>query len=265
MRPITRIPGVPTFRRLPVNDLGKDYIVSDVHGCYSLLDELLKTVNFDETKDRLIIAGDLVDRGAESHKALDWLLRKYVHAVRGNHDEMLLVAAANNGDQTHEDNGGEWYAKLMRDDPDLAEDFNAHFSGLPLALEILCKDGRRFGVVHAECPTFDWDRFTGILEGKEGDETFGLVAVSALMMRNRIYNKDDEPITGIDLIFVGHTPVTSPMKYGNTIYIDTGAVFSDGCLTLMQMDTQETWSMTRKQQRASLWERKFKGDTSHEL
>lgn len=261
---ICRVPGVPAFRRLPLNEAGRDLIVSDVHGCFGLLKEVLVKANFDETKDRLIIAGDLVDRGPQSEKALDWLNRPYVHAVRGNHDEMVIVAAENNGYWLHEENGGEWFVKVMREDPALAEDFNAYFKGLPLALEIPSKDGRTFGVVHAECPTFDWNRFTSLLQHGNQVE-FDQVATAALEMRTRIYSKDEDPVTGIDLVFVGHTPVNQPMKYGNTVYIDTGAVFSGGRLTLMQMDTQEVWTMTREQHRASMWERKFKGDPEHEL
>lgn len=261
---IHRVPGVPAFRRLPVNEVGRDLIVSDIHGCFGLLAELLIKANFDESKDRLIIAGDLVDRGPQSEKALDWLCRPYVHVIRGNHDEMVIIAAENNGYSLHEKNGGEWFVKVMRDDPELADDFRSHFSGLPLALEIPCKDGRTFGVVHAECPTFDWNRFTSLLQNSN-DVEFNQVAKAAIEMRTRIYSRDDDPVTGIDLVFVGHTPVSQPMKYGNTIYIDTGAVFSDGRLTLMQMDTQETWTMTRKQHRASMWERKFKGDAEHQL
>jgi serine/threonine protein phosphatase 1 len=262
---IRRIPGVPMLRRLTVNTLGRDLIVTDVHGCFGLLEELLTLAEFDESKDRLIIAGDLTDRGPESHKALDWVLKGSAEIIRGNHCQMVIEHFENGSHYIHEENGGEWFVKMLKDDLERADEFHSWFSGLPIALEIPCKDGRTFGVVHAECPTFDWKTFTDILEGEGDALRFHTAVTAALEMRTRVYAKDDTPVTGIDLIFVGHTPVERPLVYGNTVYLDTGAVFDEGHMTLMQMDTQETWTMTRAQHREKMWKKKFRSDPSHEI
>lgn len=64
------------------------YVVSDVHGCYTELMLLLDKAGFDESKDELIIAGDIVDRGSESLDMLR-LLEKHPSSytfLKGNHD-----------------------------------------------------------------------------------------------------------------------------------------------------------------------------------
>ncbi len=40
--------------------------------------------------DRLLSVGDLIDRGDGSHRCARFLAQPYVHAVRGNHEDMLL-------------------------------------------------------------------------------------------------------------------------------------------------------------------------------
>ena len=68
------------------------YVVGDVQGCFQELKALLKKINFNSNKDKLIFAGDLVNRGGESEKVLDFCIKnkKSVKAVLGNHDFYLL-------------------------------------------------------------------------------------------------------------------------------------------------------------------------------
>lgn len=64
------------------------YVISDIHGCYNELFLMLDKINFSDT-DRLILAGDYIDRGNDSYKMLKWMesIPKNIHLVRGNHDE----------------------------------------------------------------------------------------------------------------------------------------------------------------------------------
>lgn len=70
------------------------WAVGDLQGCYRSFKELLKKISFDPAKDRLWIAGDLVNRGKGSLETLEYLysIRKSVEIVLGNHD-LLLIAA----------------------------------------------------------------------------------------------------------------------------------------------------------------------------
>ncbi|GAL01159.1 serine/threonine protein phosphatase [Nonlabens ulvanivorans] len=70
------------------------YVVSDIHGCNSKFRRALKAVRLKKT-DRLIILGDMIDRGSESKEVLDtiFLLLENnfeVISILGNHEDLLL-------------------------------------------------------------------------------------------------------------------------------------------------------------------------------
>ena len=62
-------------------------IVGDVHGCIDELKTLLASVQFDKTKDRLIFAGDLIDRGPDSGAVVRFVRLGGYECVCGNHDD----------------------------------------------------------------------------------------------------------------------------------------------------------------------------------
>lgn len=70
------------------------WAVGDIQGCYRSLKELLIEISFDPDKDRLWLAGDLVNRGEGSLETLEYLysIRESVEIVLGNHDITLIAA-----------------------------------------------------------------------------------------------------------------------------------------------------------------------------
>jgi hypothetical protein len=75
---------------LPINRAGRDFVVGDIHGCYSLLDDGLRAVGFDPGCDRLFALGDLIDRGPESDLTARFLRRPGIHSILGNHEAIVL-------------------------------------------------------------------------------------------------------------------------------------------------------------------------------
>ncbi len=72
------------------------YAIGDIQGCLDPLKALLKQFDFNTEKDRLWIAGDLINRGPDSLPTLRFLyeIREHIDIVLGNHDLHLLAVAA---------------------------------------------------------------------------------------------------------------------------------------------------------------------------
>ncbi len=152
---------------LEPNLRGSDYVIGDLHGSYTCLENLLKNINFDKTVDRMISVGDLIDRGPNSLKCLELLYEPWFHAVLGNHEKMMLTAfedPSNSFMWIH--NGGDWaYEHLNdwnnRDDknriPDDASvrlfDLIPMVNDLPYLITVETKANKKFHIIHAELPT----------------------------------------------------------------------------------------------------------------
>lgn len=62
------------------------YAISDIHGCFKELKFLLKKINF-KKEDTIYILGDLIDRGKDSIKVLDYVSKRpNIIPLFGNHD-----------------------------------------------------------------------------------------------------------------------------------------------------------------------------------
>jgi serine/threonine protein phosphatase 1 len=79
------------------------YAVGDVHGCLGHLDRLLDLIDGDlagcALTSRLVLLGDLVDRGPDSAGVIDRLIERElptdgVDCIMGNHEEVMLDCLA---------------------------------------------------------------------------------------------------------------------------------------------------------------------------
>ena len=74
----------------------KYYVVADPHGYYTYLMEALKEKGYFEDKEphKLIICGDIFDRGEEAKEmekfVLDLIKKDQVILIRGNHEDLVL-------------------------------------------------------------------------------------------------------------------------------------------------------------------------------
>lgn len=215
---------------------GRDYIVGDIHGMFSALDAFLERVQFDFDKDRLISVGDLIDRGSESERVLEYINQPWFFAITGNHELMCLEAAHDKN--TYKNwiyhNGGAWWNAL---DESKQQEIREALSKLPAVIEIATNSGT-IGVVHADITTrTSWDRFTKKIAEDKDIRHFAAWS-RARYDRHRAVG-ETETIQGVKFVVVGHTPVPKCFDIGNIRYIDTGAAYTDvknlGKLTMMQV------------------------------
>lgn len=204
-----------------INTLGTDYVVGDIHGCFSLLQSELDEMGFNPDIDRLFSVGDLVDRGPESERVLEWLDKPWFYAVKGNHEDMAVSGNL----AAHLMNGGKW---LMLMDEQEAANVRSRLVQLPVAMEVETSFGS-VGIVHAEVPFDDW----AVLRGELNDDHLNVALWARDIVRGRPFNG----VKNIDQVVVGHTPMSKgPVRYSNVTYLDTGAVFG-GPMTIRSLNS----------------------------
>ncbi|WP_460124297.1 metallophosphoesterase [Pseudomonas sp. S2_C03] len=229
----------PAVKSYELNLDGHDFVVGDIHGYFNLLTSLLEQAEFDETRDRLFSVGDLIDRGPYSDEVIVWLKQPWFHAVRGNHEQMIVECSIGIGDvPRHIRNGGAWFHEAPSASRQGIFDV---LNDLPIMLEIERPDRGKVGIVHAEVPTLlpsdGWPQAKAYLAGHVGEELQQQALKCALYSRNKIENRDHSIVEGIDTVYVGHSTVTDVTNLGNVVFTDTGCSFGDGALSLININT----------------------------
>jgi len=208
------------------NKIGKDFIVGDIHGCFSKLKNHLNAIGFNpENGDRLFSVGDLIDRGDECEMVLQWLDYDWFHPVRGNHDDYVCrYDTCDVGNWIY--NGGIWFAGLQEYEKVIYKD---RFSSLPIAIELETEYGK-IGIVHANCPFNDWNIFKKSLANLENTKYQKNVKNSCMWDRSRIENKmfEQSKVENIDVVICGHTPLEKREWVGNVLHIDTAGWHPNG-------------------------------------
>lgn len=206
------------------------WAIGDVHGCITALETLLTALDI-EPEDQLIFLGDLVDRGPDSKGVIDLLLQlreqRNVSIIKGNHEEMMLIA---------------------RDLPGYARAWY-QFGGA----ETLASYGWTRGIEEgwtAAIPDEHWRFFKHDLI--DAVQEAGHIMVHGgvspdLPLSEQPWNEmrwkkwdSPEPHCSGDIVVCGHThqPGGKPLSVGHAICIDTW-VYGDGWLTALDICTHE--------------------------
>lgn len=229
-----------------LNEKGNDYVVGDIHGCFTLLQKKLDEINFNPDVDRLFCVGDLVDRGRESEESIEWLKKDWFFCVMGNHEDMAMqyfqyieyigdeepdVMYVNNYVQ----NGGAWFIALPLEEK---RKFDSAFSELPLAIDIETSNGL-IGITHAGTHFADWNVLVDFLRDSSAleyvhEEDWNAFYQDLIWNRDLLKYGDPRVIENVYKIYHGHTPTNKVVELGNRVYIDTGAVWT-GQLTIIKL------------------------------
>lgn len=232
--PTPKTYGRPAVLQLGRNEKGRDLIVGDIHGQRETFELLLENVRYSpEDGDRLLLLGDLIDRGPDSPGMLQWLQRDEVVCIRGNHEQMMLDSFDDGGTSwikkawMSSRNGGQWGKQL---DAGQRDQWCEAIRRLPLAVEVETLHGPLV-LVHAEIPQqTPWWAFKAWLEEPETTdfvvrENRHCARILAFWARQRFGNQpeDDPGVPDIWRAFHGHTPQRDVVKLGNMRWIDLGA------------------------------------------
>lgn len=177
--------------------ISMEYIISDIHGEYDLFIKLLEKINFNKN-DKMIICGDIFDKGINSIKLL-----KYIR----KHDNIILIIG------NHEYEFLKYYNRIMQEQVD-------EFDSVKVLKQI-----NDYFVEETE--TLDWDDLYWLESCEYYYETSDYLCVHAgvkLNGNNEIIDPSDTDINylvydrkikNVDVIinnskcvFYGHTPTS---------------------------------------------------------
>ncbi|MES2692042.1 MAG: metallophosphoesterase [Verrucomicrobiota bacterium] len=201
------MPGRPTSHAK-----GRVIAVGDVHGCADELETMIEKLKLTKD-DRLILLGDLVNRGPDSARVLE-LARRYAHrSLLGNH-ELRLLNYRRTGDPTH----------LKKSDYETLKQLNAkdwaYLATMPLTYSV---PEMQTVLVHA-----------GFLPGRPWRSQ-----PARIVTRIQVIGPDGEPHKRSDFpdhphwselwkaapfIIYGHTPRPEPIRTRWSLGIDTACV-----------------------------------------
>lgn len=228
-------------------------VIGDVHGCLAELKALLREAGFRPYKDRLVLCGDLLDRGPDSIGVLRYVRSIGAECVLGNHEEKhlryrrhVLRNRANPDYRIPMSKPHPAVHDLLSD-----EDF-AFMESLPLTIDV----GHNTVVVHGgfskDCPRWRPKlqscrvRYVYEDSGKFAKSDDGFTQRDATVFWTERY-------LGTKNVLYGHHPVTTPAKRVRpngvwTLGLDTGCCFG-GKLTgywveakaLVQVAAQRKW------------------------
>lgn len=228
-------------KRFEENRVGRDLVVGDLHGMYSLLIEELDRIGFDAERDRLFCVGDLVDRGPEPMECLHLLDEPWFRSVMGNHDFAAMLEASP-GDivMTVRDYGTvsirpeDWLRQesVMRGDW-----IAAQIRTMPFVIEIETADGK-VGITHASTSIYNVDAlcWSDFVNDLDYELSFNKLpaAFSVIWSRELTHPSlgdagldRDSTLPGVRHILHGHAITTFnqcfPYRVGNHFLIDGGA------------------------------------------
>lgn len=190
-------------------------VIGDVHGHYDILMALMDKLP--QTED-ICFVGDLIDRGPDSKKVVDFVIKNSYKCVKGNHEEFIEYSFKESSDGTEMDiikddydlwmlNGG---TETLKSFDDSFFDYINFFRNLPLFIK-----HKNFLISHSYA--------------ENGENTD-----SDTLLWGRDFSK---PIKSNIINIFGHTPHREPVYYHKKhLCLDT-CVFRTGVLTAVDTET----------------------------
>lgn len=217
------------------------YAISDIHGHYEMFRQMLEKIRFTK-EDKLYILGDMIDRGDEPLKLVQYVMKQpNIYPLLGNHEDMMLNVLHDQDDEVHLErwyrNGGEITHNQFKElEEDVQKDVRTYLENLPLYIDL-----EKYLLIHA-----------GVyLEENESNPTWENIKSrqnkrDLVWIRELFYKK---PALKDRVIVFGHTQ-TYHMGEAGEIWFDKDKIDIDcgvysksknGTLGCLNLDTLETY------------------------
>ena len=199
------------------------FFVGDIHGCYEEFLSLLEKAQYSPQKHRLILVGDVINRGPFSFEMLKWIKSNKVEVVLGNH-EFVFLKEVKKG--------------VLRDSfktlkEQMAGDFSSWVKWIqtwPLYIEEEDFIVIHAGLVPGEHPSASNPNY--LLHIRNWDAVKGIPVVRAkdkkqIEIQDKSFLPWYEFYKGKKTVIYGHWAMQGLMLRENTIGLDTGCVYGE--------------------------------------
>lgn len=205
--------------------MSRTIVIGDLHGCYDEARDLLDALAVSDS-DRVIFAGDLVDRGPNPRECVELAMR--YECVLGNHEEKHLQQRHRPDEKLSPDH--------LRTRDLLDERHYEYFASLPTVIRL---PDHGAAVVHAGC-------FPGTPLDEQLDRH--LLHIQHISPPHpKSFWPSKAPAghrfwtnfwQGPERIIFGHSVLESPLLTSSAVGIDTGAVFGHGLTAVVLPEWQ---------------------------
>lgn len=207
------------------------YVMSDIHGMYDKFIKMINKIKLTK-EDKLIIVGDVFDRGPDPLKLLDYVVtHDNIELIKGNHEQFCVEYLSGYNAKCWMENGGiTTLEQITRNGQDFMVAVKNYINTLPI-IKVIDK----FIIVHAG------------LYLPDNHNNYLLKEI--LNMQDEEYNLWnrswlDKPFIPYKdyTIIVGHTPTITIngdnkiIKQDGLIFIDCGAPYEIGQLGCLRLD-----------------------------
>jgi diadenosine tetraphosphatase ApaH/serine/threonine PP2A family protein phosphatase len=222
------------------------FIIGDIHACIEEFEELLKLIN--PIKNKIILCGDLVDRGVDSLGVVRKARELNIQSVMGNHDLKILneIPHYNRYNLSDDDIS---YLRSFPNYIELEKSIILHAGLMPgislenqsqedlLKLRYLDKDHNRYSItkIRKMLPKITNSEYLSPAEKNKIIDEQLKIKINELQIKpwSFFYSGEKE-------VFCGHNvfSLEKPMVLNSCYGIDTGCVFG-GFLTAICLETKE--------------------------
>lgn len=228
--------------------INRTIIIGDIHGCIEEFEELIQVLKYNEKSDRLILLGDLIDRGPNSVAVVQKARKMELECVMGNHEYKFLKWLKSAGSRSDVYDKTSFYQHLTDDDVDYIFQMPTY---IKLADNmIVVHAGMKPGISISNQSKQDlmYIRFSD-----SHQNSIPLKKIAKLGMKETDAHFWTEFWYGPESIVYGHhvhsmtDPLIEEVSPGVTCYgLDTGCCFG-GRLSAMILETKEIVQVQAKQ------------------
>jgi predicted phosphodiesterase len=231
-------------------------IIGDIHGCIDEFNELLKTLSYRKDTDRLILLGDLIDRGPDSVAVVKRARELDLECVMGNHEHKFLKWYKSSGSRNDVYDKRAHYSEFSDADVNYIARMDSYIE-IPEQKTVIVHAGLRPGISLKNQSRDD----LYYIRYMDADSKFiSLKKISRLGKEATGAHFWTEFWYGPESVVYGHNvhsqenPLIEEVQPGVTCYgLDTGCCFG-GRLTALILETKE---IVQVQAKRTYYESKF--------